>query len=662
MTAQKRSERLIDVPISIEAISPEQLNRQNILSTDDLSGKVPGLGIRSDGVTRQIEIRGISNYAGNLPLVGVYLDEADVTGGVYAQLNLNTYDLERVEVLRGPQGTLYGEGSAGGTVRFITNKPNLEETAGSAEIAGLFTKGGDPSERVNAMLNVPIVPGKFAVRLVTTIDHEGGWIDQPAAGRHNINDQNLVDVRLRALWQPTETLSISGLVEISRNRRGYNTGEDADGNFLQAFGLTTTPRIRANFDIYNVTVNYEGNSFRVVNSTTLTRPVSRQQNLSFYYPTDPVTAGPVEGGYADLQRSVDIRQPTFSNELRISSPSDNRWQWTIGSFYRQFRFNIFNYYVFDSADLRPPLPADALYHANYLSQAVSFFADTRYRVTDKLTIGTGARYFIDRQEDDSLSSPQPHKVFHSFDPRVYAQYKFTNDFNIYASAAKGFRSGGFNALNQPSYGPETVWTYEIGAKSSLFDRSLQAAVSLFYSKYTDYAIQGVLPPPEPPINIVSNGGDASIKGIEWDLSWKLSTGWRVAVNGNYVSSRFTKVFVSSPTNQVGDPLNYVPKYTVNASIEHSFHAWSQPAYIQLDYDILGRETYIDRTYPATDGRTGILNIVNATFGVQLNPKLGAQLFATNVLNDRGYTDPGNALSGSSRQPPRTIGVKLDASF
>src|SRR5262249_25255463 len=143
VTAQKRAERLIDVPISIAAINADELKKLHAVDLDDLQFSVPGLSIWSAGASREIEIRGISNTNSvESPLVGLYLDEADVTLNGYVAMDQSTYDLERVEVLRGPQGTLYGEGSAGGTIRFIAKSPDLNDFAMSSDVAALFTQGG----------------------------------------------------------------------------------------------------------------------------------------------------------------------------------------------------------------------------------------------------------------------------------------------------------------------------------------------------------------------------------------------------------------------------------------------------------------------------------------------------------------------------------------
>lgn len=158
VTAQKVPQRAFDVPISLVAIGEEELHRREITSIDELSNVVPGLTIESNGGwERRIIIRGVSNVFGNAALVGTYLGEADVTSLALDQLNLQTYDLKRIEVLRGPQGTLYGEGSIGGTIRFIPNDPVLSRFEMTSDISALFTQFGSPGQRIDVMLNAPAV-------------------------------------------------------------------------------------------------------------------------------------------------------------------------------------------------------------------------------------------------------------------------------------------------------------------------------------------------------------------------------------------------------------------------------------------------------------------------------------------------------------------------
>ena len=663
VTAQKREERLIDVPVSIVALTGDDLQKRNITSMDDLQFVVPGLVIQGDGAFRTIFIRGISNGFGSSSLIGVYLDEADVTtatGASYLQLDLNTYDLDRVEVLRGPQGTLFGDGSAGGTIRFITKNPDLKHFAFNSDVAALFTQDGAPGERVQAMVNVPLIDNELGFRVAVKFDHEGGWVDQPAANQKDINGQGIVDVRIKGLWQPATQFTVSATAEIYRLDGMQNIGEDANGNYTQVFNLLTTPSVTDNFELYNLTATYDFDAFRVLSTTSYVDHRIAQNDYGRTFQFTPPGTPRFDEYFSDELSSSDLNE-----ELRATSSGSGPWQWTVGGFYRHSRESqdlpgfIFAIPGAPGTPLPNPFPGDV---NTTRSKARAVFGDTSYKVTDRLTLGTGVRYFEDSQ-NYTFGSTQTGK-FHSLDPRVYAQFKLADAVNVYSSAAKGFRSGGFNSLNQPSYGPESVWTYELGTKMSLLEGRLSADAAVFYSNYTNYQIVGILPPPEPPLDITSNAGRARIDGIEWDVTWRPADQWSLSFNGDYLHDyKFTGISVTNSSYQIGDNLDFVSRYAFTTSAERDFIWNGKPGFVRLDYNQVGRETFRNRSlgywYFSESDVTHMLNF-NTSLSWNDNLRLG--LFAQNLLNNRGYFNPIVIEANASRLRPRTIGVQFSAKF
>src|SRR5688572_16246812 len=176
VTAQKRSQRLVDVPVAITAIGGEELAQKGLTSIQDISFAVPGMALREDGPgSYQIFMRGLSNQYGSDALVGVYLDEAPLSLTGFDQLDSRALDLERVEVLKGPQGTLYGQGSVAGAIRYITKAPQLDEFGGSIEAQESFITDGDSHEVITGVLNAPIVKDVFGIRIAATLEEGGGW-------------------------------------------------------------------------------------------------------------------------------------------------------------------------------------------------------------------------------------------------------------------------------------------------------------------------------------------------------------------------------------------------------------------------------------------------------------------------------------------------------
>jgi outer membrane receptor protein involved in Fe transport len=661
VTAQKRSERLQDVPISIVAVTADELAARNVHTLDDLMAVVPGLAVTDAAGSRRLFLRGIGNIFGSSSaLIGVYLDEASVTSSSAAQLDLRTYDLERVEVLRGPQGTLYGEGSVGGTIRFITRDPQLSHFEIDADVAALFTEDGAPGQRIESVLNLPLIDDIWGLRIVGTFDHEGGWIDQPAANLKNFNSQNISDVRIKSLWQPSTDLAVNAMAVFHRNDGTQNPGEDSNGNYTQSFNLTTTPSTEDDYDIFNLAVTYDFSFAKLLSTSSYVEQDQLNRNLGGSAQYTP----PGTPRYDFYSLTSDTTSRNFNEEIRLTSRDAGPWNWTLGGFYRRFRNGVDTptAYADFAAPPGTPLPASYSYQFNNLSESGSAFGDTSYRLLDRLTLGAGVRYFMDRQQYASGAGalgPSQSGKFHSLDPRVYADLKVTDQLNLYTSAAKGFRSGGFNLLNQPAYGPENVWTYELGAKSSLLRNQLTVNGDIFYSNYQDYQITGILPPPALPLNIYRNAGNARVKGVESDVSWRPAAGWTVSLSGDYMETEFTRIDVTSAAYIVGDPIDFIPKYQYTASLQRDFKWYGKPAYTRVDYMQQGRETYRNRTIPDYFGESDVVYTLNLNTNVQWSEALSLGFFVQNLLDDRANVDPAYIDGGGpERIRPRTFGVQF----
>ena len=665
VTAQKRTERLIDVPISIAAVSSDELKQRQITSLEDLPQVVPDLAYNNIGNNHYFEIRGISNLIGNAPLVGIYIDEADVTlgGAAATQINPTVYDLERVEVLRGPQGTLYGEGSAGGTIRFVTRNPDLNRFEFSSDVAALFTEHGAPSQRVNAVTNIPLIDDQLAVRITGTFQHDGGWIDQPAADRKDINDQDLTNVRVKALWQVTPAFTANAMAVINRSERGTDVSDPGNPyTFTQTFNLTTTPRVTDNNDIYNLTLAYEFAAAKILNTTTYLKVEAPWTNQSQTYEFAPPGTSPPFYYYAPEQNTADH---AVTDELRLTSIGSGPWQWTVGGFYRHYRDSTsipLNY--FDLAGPPgTPLPEPYAFSVDTLYKSESAFLDTSYRLWDRFTVGVGARYFSDHQDfTDHVALTQQTGKFSSFDPRAYAQFKFTRDFNIYASAAKGFRSGGFNAASQPAYDPESVWTYELGAKSALAEGRLTLDASVFWSNYSDYQTFGITNASAGE-NFIADVGSARIKGVEWDMTYLPVKNWRFDVRGDYLNARFTEIKATDSDYAVGDPLDLVPRYQLTTSAQYDYSWRAKPGFVRLDYSQQGPETSRNRSIgPWYYGESDVIHTLNFNTSLAWSDDLQVGFFAQNLLGADGFANPYNYIVAGVRPRPRTFGVNFSVSL
>jgi iron complex outermembrane recepter protein len=667
VTAQKREERLLDVPISIVALSGEELQKRNVTTLEDLPSVVPGLAISSNGPGRYIELRGISNLYGT-STVGVYLDEADVTLGAQTegvQINPAIYDLERVEVLRGPQGTLYGEGSAGGTIRLITKDPNLTRPEFAADVAALFTEEGSPSQRINAVLNMPLINNQLGLRVAGSFDHEGGWIDQPAADQRDINHQDLTNVRAKLLWEPAAQFTLSTMMVINRNNRSNDVSDQNTPNqYTQAFNLTTSPRLENNYELYNLTMAYTFSGARLLNTLTRLDASSPGFDGSQYTYYSQPAPGVQPLYYYGPAEYVDDR--VWTDELRLTSIGSGPWQWTVGGFFRNYFDELNAPITYYGVPGPPGTPLSSYPSYPYVTDARykswSGFGDFSYNFRDSLTLGAGVRYFHDRQTfDDRVFATQQSADFHSTNPRFYMQYKLAHDANVYLSAANGFRSGGYNGYQIPSYGPESVWTYELGTKMNVIDGRLSFNAAVFLSHYEDY--QSLAVPPGLQFGIVTNTGTARTKGVEWDLSYRPAPRWILSCSGDYLNSVFTEIDPTALAYKVGDPVDLVPKYQFTVSGERDFSWKTEPAFVRVDYSQQGRETFRNRSIgPWYDYTSDVIQLLNVHAGVQWDRNLRLGIFAQNLLNDQGFTNPFGGIGAGVRSRPRTYGLEFGMSF
>jgi outer membrane receptor protein involved in Fe transport len=654
VTAQKYSQRAFDVPISLDVLSGEDLQQDGITNLSDLQYAVPGLRMDDTGYTQGVYLRGVGNYEGSGAMVGQYIDEADITtegvGYSYTGSDTGLYDLDRVEVLKGPQGTLYGDGSMGGVIRYITNKPVLDQFQGNVDVATMFTQYGAPSQRIETMLNTPLNDGTLGLRVAGLFEHDGGWVDEPVANLKNINDGNLTDVRAEALWQPTARLKVNAMQIIHRHSYGLDSGEDASGNFTPLFGTTLTPNASDNSDLSNLALTYDFDDVQLLNSATY---LTEDEDLHNLFQSETIGSESIWS----LFQGYNTGNKDASDELRLAHTGREPWQWTVGSFYKHFTFTAVGPPLIEgpsgstlsSASTYPISPSGG-------SSIVSAgFANTSYEV-ERLTLGAGVRYSKDRETAFTIGAPFQEATFTSTDPRFFVQYQVSPNVNIYASASKGFRSGGLSADGAPPFQPESLWSYDLGSKFRFPDEGVRADVDLFdmnYSNFVSSAFNPIF------FEIEANDGKARITGVDADVTWLPVEGWRFTANTEILDTKF--LTTTSASGYVpGDRLPYAPIYSFKTSVEREFSLKNKPAYVELDYYEISRTQYRLANFPLS--QSDILRFLNGRVGVHMSDNLQFAVFAHNLLNDRGLESVLSIIDQSTRSQPRTFGIEFTASL
>jgi len=664
VTAQKREQRLIDVPISIEALGEEKIKDFGITGLEDLARVIPNVSTRSLSDSNQtIVIRGVSNNTGLSALVGIYMDEVPLSFNPQLQANLQPIDIQRLEILRGPQGTLYGQGSTGGTVRFITNNPSFDGFEGEIGASASSMTDGDTSSEVKAILNIPVIDDRLAFRLATSYKDRGGWIDQPDIGKEDVNDTQASYVRLKALWQASDDLSVNAMILRSRSDSGSSNvanvrGANGDTYYrtviIGGSPLASTDQTDEN-DIYNVTVNYDLGFATLTSSSSHLDIKSYQSSASFLVGQDPSpNIGAISLGNTNESKG-------FAQEVRLASAdSGNALNWLVGAFYSDTEFSNpsdASGFFFNGLSLGSSGASEFFVS----SKSTAIFANIGYDLSEQLTLTVGARYF----EDDQTFGQNPASDSESFDhlsPKVSLSYALSDNTNIYASIAEGFRSGGFNNFGPGSYDAETVRTYEIGAKASLLNNRLSVAGALFHSQYLDYQGDELI---DADLNQFAtvNPGEVEMQGFEFSTQFSVSEQFSIGLSGHYLDTEFVQIAdpAVSPF-RLGDPVNYTPKYSYAFNARYDFE-WSFGAegFALLDYNRQDGSVLTNHTlFPGAPFTSDPTSLVNAQIGAQWQ-NFNVRLFGKNITNERDITTPALA-NVFTQNAPRSWGVDVAYKF
>ncbi|MDC0000572.1 TonB-dependent receptor [Porticoccaceae bacterium] len=451
VTAQKREERLIDVPMSISVVDSAKIESRGIQNFSDLSYAVPNLSVTElSGGNQIIAIRGVSNISGSSPLVGIYLDEIPLSVHPLITPSLQAIDIKQVEVLKGPQGMLYGQGSVGGTMRFITNAPEMNEFNGEITASIYDTDNGSSSNELTMVANLPVIDDQLAFRIVGTYRDKGGWIDRINDNADDINDDELSHIRLSGLWEASDNLSITAMAIQHRNDFGatnfVNTAPESDSKYLQPVrrGLSVAPSNTShNYDIYNLVVEYDLGFARLTSATS-------KFDIEDIIPNGASTLvfGPEPGTPLDL---FVYNQATsgagYSQELRLTSSSD-KINWTLGLFYDDAEFD----YQEAGSDIfiggNPISISTSVSKLEQSATSTSIFGTLSYNLSDKVTVDLGGRYYEDDKSQlfllDGAALSDKTASFDNTSFRGALSYAVADNANIYFSVAQGFRSGGIN--------------------------------------------------------------------------------------------------------------------------------------------------------------------------------------------------------------------------
>ncbi len=727
VTAQRRTERLQDVPISVSVYSQATMDAQGTRDIDGLARLTPGVtfvrgSINNNSESSDIAIRGIDSTAG-AATTGIYIDDTPIqsrhlsfgTFSAYPQL----FDIDRVEVLRGPQGTLFGSGSEGGTVRFITPEPSVSDYSAYGRSEFAATAHGDPSEEIGLAGGGPLVDGSLGFRASVSYRHEGGYVDRidwhtQSVADADSNANTTKTARLAVKWAASDNLTITPSlyyqtrhVDDSSSWWDIRPGtvDPTQGQFDATLrnGNEIAQPSTDQFTLSAVKIDWNLGALRLVSSTSYFK--RRQSAITDYSAVDraiflgdpyPAAAVQAPGSWADDQEN-------WTQELRLeSADAAARVNWTTGVFYQHAKENTIEN-VYDPGllgDIGLPVGDGYIYKQDpfsSLDKQIALFGQADVKITDRFKVTLGLRVskadfvgqanysgFVVGPPVSSSASITEHPVT----PKIGFNYQFDADNLLYATVAKGYRIGGANpAIGQfcdftpygltgvpPQYSSDSVWSYELGTKNTFDDRRLLLNASVYFIKWNNIQQNVALPCG---FQFTDNLGAAQSRGFDLQTEYKLNDALTVGGTFGYTNADYTQtVFATQVAAETAGSFsivqdgNHLPgaPWTLALFGQVNFPLMSTHGYVRGDYQYSAKQTSVTAAQdPANGGLPGAFPPIPSTAFTSLRAGtrwagFDVSLFAQNLFD----TQPKLSVINNSgvESPlfqaitwrPRTIGV------
>ena len=700
VTAQKREQVLIDIPQSISVVGGATLERQQAVNFQDYLKLVPGLQLnQSTPGQGRLVLRGV-NTGGVAATVAVYVDETPfgsssglVNGAILAG-DFDTFDVARIEVLRGPQGTLYGASSLGGVLRFVTNEPRTDRVAARGRVTVEDVAGGDIGYAGTAMLNLPLSE-KIAVRGSGYYRKLGGFIDSiGTAGsdvQDDINDSRSYGGRVSALLRPTETFALrvsaylqnlatdaSNIVESDPDTFETLYGRRSQSQFVPVFTNVA-------YRVYNATADLDLGAATLTSATsygTLDQTFRSDLTPSF----SPLLAPLIGPNELFQDQQTDVRK--FTQELRLASAANDRFEWLLGGYFTRERGLILqDISAVSPGTLTPiaglPLLANARLASVYKEYAG--FANATVHFGERFDLTFGGRYSYNRQRakqdadgilaGGATSFPVARSSEDVFTYSVAPKFKFSDNGAIYVRVAKGFRPGGPNVLppgappgTPLTYESDSLISYEAGVKAETADGRFAIDASAFHLDWKDIQLFAVVNN----FGLNVNGAGAESDGFEFTATARPMRGLSLSVNGSYTDARLTGDTDPIVGGLDGDRLPYTPKFSIGLNGDYEWTlAGDTTAYFGASLRALSKQSAdFDFAFRSANGRqrkVPAYEVIDLRAGVVFE-RFSLEAFVKNLGNSAGRTSNGdvgdvpNGAIGTGVIRPRTIGLTLGAGF
>jgi iron complex outermembrane recepter protein len=700
VTAQKRAQNLQDVPVPVTVLNPNTLaaNDQNRLQ--DYFATVPGLTLSTIGSGQQtIAIRGITTDLYANPTVAVTLDDVPFGSSTYfgdagvLYPDIDPSDLARIEVLRGPQGTLYGADSLGGLVKFVTLDPSTSELSGRIQMLGDDVEHGDAGYGVRGAVNVPITD-TFAIRASAFARSDPGYIEDLTTGQADVNETEVYGGRVSALWRVSAAVSLKLSAMLQHSDSDANGGVNASSSLqlpngaLQVTGLPCTGGWYFDATLYTATLTatLAGLDFVSVSGYGSNKDFLCEDLTTAF----GSSAQQLYGVTAASLCSPPLRTQKFTQEFRLSSPGDQLLEWMAGAFYTH------EYTSFDARaeanDLATGAPVGLLLNTQLASTLVEYalFGDLTVHLTERFDLQLGGRESENRQTFNETDTgpfvtygttvpsiyvePTERSTGNAFTYLVTPRIRISPDLMLYARLTSGYRLGGPNIEAQLgqvplSFRPDKTNNYELGMKVELPDHTLTLDASAYYIDWRD--IQVSLYNPINYFSYYTNGGTAKSQGLELSAQARPTQGLRLSAAASLGDAVLTQTLppTSNDFGLAGDRLPYSSRFSGNLTADQDIvHAASMTGFIGASLDYVGLRLGAFQCC-ATQPRLQFpaYALINLHAGARYE-SWTVNLFVNNLADKRAIlgTGPSYALGSTGTLAyvvqPRTVGLSVAKNF
>ena len=702
VTATRRDERLQDVPGQISAISGATLEQLKAQTLADFAAFTPGVSFQTTTpATNLIVIRGITTGGTQLnSAIGLYLDDVPIGsstpfGAGALAGNLGLFDLERVEVLNGPQGTLFGANALGGTLAYITAAPSVSDFSGRVETEGNYTEHANANGAVRAMVNAPFANDRAALRLVGVLSDDAGFGNDPDHGRKNIGDARTAQLRASLLVEATSdlTVKLSGYAQQIKSNgldvsfRSPVTHQAIQGPYDQSYASRQPSETDLYLGAVTIDWNLPGANLTSVSAYQEDKLQAVADYAVAYSAILGAALGPAGNQPYTIPSSLETKRVT--QEVRLASSDQQFLEWVAGAFYSHEStlqdIAIENTAAPDGGLFGIPL---GQFRLPSTAREYALFGDATLKFSSELDATVGVRHSWDRQVFTTAGSGllvNPGNPFADISSTAASddgvttyllnvRYRPTSSTALYARVASGYRPGGPNVVfggvgtGNQSFAPDSLWNYELGIKHSLFDNRGFANISVYHIDWSKIQLAVNVGG----INQLVNGGDARVNGIDSSFSVRVLPDLNILASATYTDARLTTVSPLLGLDYEGARLPLSPRFSGAIAANYTF----------LRNDALTGDFNLADRYVGTrnQGYSGsaiaplyelaTYNIVDMALSVRWKNGWEASSYLKNVFDKRGEvsaTTVTNVFVPTAAVPvtltqPRTVGITLGKSF